>query len=129
MPLYNPWTNTVGLQVAPGDLVNLFSTADTLVANSVSQVIFPCDSGPVGRSAITFQIQFAAAPTAVVEIFGSNYPPTQGQGGAPQNGVLLYTSTNKQSDNYTDNVAFNCYWAQLISQSAGGALSVTANVR
>lgn len=129
MPQYNPWTSTVGLQVAPGDLITLFSPADVLAAGNVSNVIFPVDSGPVARSAITFQTQFASTPTAVVEIFGSNTPPTQGAGGAPQNGVLLYTSTNKQSDSYTDNLAFNCYWMQLVSQSAGGTLTATASVR
>ncbi len=129
MPLYNPWLTSVGVQVASGDTITLFSATDTLAAGSTSIVISPADAGPVQRTAITFQGNFANSPTAVYEIFGSNTPPTQGSGGAPQNGVLLYTSTNELADNYTDNLGFRFYWAQLISQSAGGALTLTAHVR
>jgi hypothetical protein len=75
------------------------------------------------RGVRQFQIGFASAPTAVVKIFGSNNAPTSS---APDsNGILLYTSTNTQNDNYVDGSAFAYYWAQLASQSAGGALTLT----
>lgn len=128
MPTYAPY-GQLGVQVAPGDTVQMFTAADSLSALANSIVIFPLNSGPVNCNAITFAWNFATSPTAVVEVFGSNTAPTQGAGGAPQNGVVLYTSTNKQADNYTDNLAFKCYWMQLVSQSGGGALVATAHVR
>ena len=111
--------------VSSGDTVTLFAAADSLVAGSQSVVIAPADSGPVPRGLITFQANFASAPTAVVEIFGSNTPPTAA---GPQNGVVLTTFTNAQASNYTDNLAFAFYWAQLVSQSGGGALTLTAHL-
>jgi hypothetical protein len=127
MPAFNAY-GQLGVQVAAGDTVTLFAAGDSLTGPVNSIVIFPLDSGPMQRHVISFTSNFAAAPTAVLEIFGSNTPPTQGAGGAPQNGVLLYTSTNKQADTYVDTSGFKCYWAELVSQSAGGALTVVAHV-
>jgi hypothetical protein len=125
MPLFNQF-GPLTVQVGPGTTITLFDpVADSLTAPAISKVICPVDAGPVGRHGISFTISFAAAPTAVVELFGSNTPPTT----IPQGGVLLYTSTNTQNDNYTDNSSFAYYWAELVSESAGGALSVIAHVR
>jgi hypothetical protein len=126
MPTFNG--NQLGLAttIYPGDTIPLFAASDTLAAGSNSIVIAPGDAGGVNRNVVTFQLNFASAPTSVLKIFGSNtYPTTAG----PQNGVLLYTSTNLQADNYTDNLGFAFYWAELVSQSAGGALTLTAHVR
>ena len=109
----------------PGDTYSLFSTSDTLTAPAYSQVVFIDAAGLQPRGLATWTINFASSPTAVVKIFGSNTQPTSS---AAQNGVLLYTSTNTQSDNYTDNVAFAFYWAELVSQSGGGALSLQVHV-
>ena len=126
MPKFNGNQLGLGTTVYPGDTIALFAAADTLAAGNNSIVIAPGDAGGVNRNVITFALNFAAAPTAVVKIFASNtYPTTAG----PQNGVLLYTSTNLQADNYTDNLGFAFYWAQLVSQSAGGALNLTAHIR
>lgn len=126
MPLFNGFQLGLATAVYPGDTIALFAAADTLAAANNSIVVSPSDAGGVNRNAITFALNFASAPTSVVKIFGSNtFPTTAG----PQNGVLLYTSTNLQADNYTDNLAFAFYWAELVSQSAGGALSLTAHVR
>jgi hypothetical protein len=109
----------------PKDSYTLFSASDTLAATNVSQVITIGAPGPVPRGVMTFQMDFASSATAVVEILGSNTQPTSS---APQGGVVLYTSTNMQHDNYTDNVAFTFYWAELVSQSGGGALTLTVHV-
>lgn len=110
----------------PGDNYSLFSTADSLTAPAFSQVVtIGPAAGQQPRGNITFTINFASSSTDVVKLFGSNTQPTST---AAQNGVLLYTSTNLQSDNYTDNVAFAFYWAELVSQSGGGALTVAVHV-
>jgi hypothetical protein len=75
------------------------------------------------RGVRQFTINFASSPTAVVKIFGSNTAPTSA--GPDPNGFLLYTSTNTQADQYEDGFAYIFYWAELVSQSGGGALSVT----
>lgn len=126
MPTFNS-NGPLSVSVCSGSDVVLFDpVADALTAPATSRVLAPVDSGPVQRAGITFQWSFAASPTAVVEVFGSNTPPTAA---GPQNGVILYTSTNKQADNYTDNLSFAFYWQQIVSQSAGGALSSIAHVR
>jgi hypothetical protein len=117
----------LSVSVCSGSQVTMFDPVnDSLTAPATSRVLAPVDSGPVARNAIEFQIQFATAPTDVVKIFGSNTPPTSA---GPQNGILLYTSTNEQSDNYVDNQAFAFYWGELVSQSGGGALSLIAHIR
>lgn len=126
MPAFNGNANILATLVSPGDTISLFAATDTLTAPVNSFVLSVNDSAPFGRDLITFQGNFASSPTAVWEVYGSNTYPTSS---APQNGVLLYTSTNKQADNYTDNLAFAFYWAELVSQSAGGALTLTAHVR
>ena len=109
----------------PKDSFTLFAATDTLAAGNNSQVITIGATGPVPRGVMTFQGDFASSPTAVWEILGSNTQPTSS---APQNGVVLYTSTNMQHDNYTDNVAFTFYWAQLVSQSGGGTFTLIVHV-
>lgn len=125
MPTFQGY-GPLSVQGGPGDRFTLFAPSDTLVAGSQSRVIAIAHAAPFGVKAQTFQLSFATTPTAVVEIFGSNIPPTVA--GPDPNGVLLYTSTNKITDNYTDNLAFEFYWAQLISQSAGGALTLTDSI-
>jgi hypothetical protein len=122
MPAFNGngfLTHSIGL----GDTATLFSASDSLTAPVNSIVVCILQSGPTVRGVRQFQIGFASAPTAVVEIFGSNNAPTTA--GPDPGGQLLYTSTNTQNDYYTDGTAFAFYWAKLVSQSAGGALTVT----
>ena len=111
--------------VSSGDTVTLFAATDTVAATNNSVVIAPAVPGPIARGVITFTTHFASAPTAVVEIFGSNTAPTTA---GPQGGIILYTSTNLQNDTYSDNSAYAFYWAQLPSQSAGGAVTVIAHI-
>jgi hypothetical protein len=126
MPIF-AGNGPLAVSVCSGTQITLFdAVADSLTAPATSRVIAPVDSGPVQRGGITFQTQFASSPTAVVTIYGSNTPPTSV---GPQNGVSLFTSTNKQADNYTDNLSFAFYWAVLTSQSGGGALSLIAHIR
>ncbi len=127
MPTFNG-NSPLSVSVCSGTTIVLFDpVADSLTAPVSSRIIAPVDSGPVARNLITFQIQFTAvSPTDQVLIFGSNTPPTTA---GMTNPVTLYTSNNLQSDSYSDNLAFAFYQAKLISQSAGGALSVIAHVR
>ena len=110
----------------PGDTYSLFSASDTLTAPAYSQVVtIGPSAGLQPRGIATFQGNFATSPTAEWIIYGSNTQPTST---AAQNGTVLYTSSNKQADNYTDNLAFTFYWAELVSQSGGGALTLTVHV-
>jgi hypothetical protein len=121
MPTFNgngPLTVGIGL----GDTIALFN-ADTLTAPVNSRVVTIIHSGPTVRGVRQFQMGFAASPTAVLDIYGSNNSPTAA--GPDPNGQLLYTSTNKQNDYFEDDNGFAFYWAYLASQSAGGACTVT----
>jgi hypothetical protein len=110
--------------ISSGDTFTMFAAADTLVAGSLSPVFGVSNPGPLPRGITTFTSVFATAPTAVVKLFGSNTPPTAA---GPQNGALLWTSTNTSPDSYTDNVGYAFYWAQLVSQSAGGGLTLVGH--
>lgn len=102
----------------PGDAFTLFS-AESPAAPQAS-VAFTRAMGPGGvDGGTTFTIAFAAAPTDAVAIQGSNTDvDAQYQ--------TLYTSTNKQFDSYTDTGRWAFYRAKLVSQSAGGAVTVIA---
>lgn len=122
MPIFNA-ADRLTSSICVGDSVQLFAPADTLVAPVNSIVVCIQSAGPTVRGIRQFTMDFAASPTAVVEIFGSNTAPTAA--GPDPLGFLLYTSTNKQSDTYSDGNAYIFYWAYLASQSGGGALTVT----
>src|SRR5277367_4964443 len=81
--------------VEPGDLFALFTTADTLVALGNSRVMTPNTGPGVAVREIAFTIQFSAAPTAVLKIFGSNTAPTAA--GPDPNGFLLHTTTTRRT--------------------------------
>jgi hypothetical protein len=103
----------------PGDLYYLFNTESPTAPQA--SVSFARAMGPTqGDNGITFQILFASAPTAVVLIQGSNVDTDADY-------ETVYTSTNLQNDSYTDIGRFAFYRAKLLSQSAGGALSVIAS--
>lgn len=110
---------TAGLNLTtlqPGDTMLLFN-AESPAAPQAS-VAFARGYSPSGDDAgITFQISFAVAPTAVVAIQGSNVDLDAAY-------ETLYTSTNVQFDNYTDTTRWAFYRAKLVTQSAGGALTV-----
>jgi hypothetical protein len=110
-----------GLNLAvinPGDSIVLFN-AESPAAPQPS-VAFARGVGPMNIPAgIVFTISFAAAPTDSLVIQGSNQDiDSQYQ--------TLYTSTNKQTDFYADLGEFLFYRAKLVSQSAGGAVTVIA---
>lgn len=102
----------------PGDSLDLFN-AETPAAPQAS-IAFARGSSPSGSDqGVTFQIAFAAAPTASVVIQGSNID-------SDADYETLYTSSNKQFDAYTDTGRWAFYRAKLVSQSAGGAVTVLA---
>jgi hypothetical protein len=115
MPVYGTVSPSI-VSMSPGDVVELFN-AETPAIPSNSIVITP----GVGVRNLEFQSQFAAAATASLLIEGSNVSPTAS---SPQDGLVLYTSTNKQADSYNDANGLAFYWANLSTQTAGGAVSV-----
>jgi hypothetical protein len=131
MPLFNSFAASLAVGIAPGDTIPVFAATDTLAAGSISTVIAP-SSGKQTRGNITWQGNFASSPTAVVTIYGSNNYPTGATGtsaGSVDSGAQsLYTFTNEQSFSQADNSTFAFYWAKLVSQSGGGALTLTAHV-
>lgn len=121
MPVFNP-NASLTYCIPIGDTVELFSASDSLSAGNNSIVVCIQQPGPGVRGVRHFTSAFASAPTAVVKVFGSNIAPTAS--GPDSGGFLLWTSTNTQYDQYEDGNAYEFYWAQLVSQSAGGALKV-----
>jgi hypothetical protein len=118
MPAYGtPQGGGVLTCVNAGDQFTLFN-AETLTAPQAS-ISFNRGSDPVAGqpNGIVFQISFATAPTAAVQIQGSN---------DLVNWSVVYTSTNTSPDSYPDLGQFAFYRAFLVSQSAGGALTVIA---
>lgn len=107
--------------VYPGDALTLFA-GETPTAPQAS-VVFARGMSPSGDDAgITFQSGFADNPTAVLEVLGSNIAPAADF--ALLDWAVLYTSTDKQTDSYTDTNRFAYYCVYLPSQSAGGAITV-----
>ena len=126
MPQFVSASSVLNLvQVWPGSTIVVFdSVADVLTPPATSRVLCPTDAGGVERGAITFDAFWATTPTASLVIYGSNTPPTSA---GPQNGIVLGTLT--ANGTFTDTGAHAYYWAYLASQTAGGALSLTAHVR
>jgi hypothetical protein len=121
MPVFNA-NDRLTYCIPTGDSIQLFSSTDTLAAGNQSIVVCIQQPGPGVRGVRQFTIHFASSPTDVVEILGSNLAPTSA--GPDPAGFVLYTSTNTQNDQYEDGNAFIFYWAKLVSQSGGGALTV-----
>ena len=119
MPNYGtPQAGGTLTALQPGDAMYLFN-AESPTAPQAS-VAFARAVGPsASDQGVTFQIEFAAAPTASVLIQGSNVDSDAWY-------ITLYTSSNKQFDSYTDTQRFAFYRSKLASQSAGGALTVLA---
>ncbi len=81
-------------------------------------------NGPAGTDAgATFFIEFASSPTDSLQILGTNKTPAAAF--ALADWESLYTSSNKQTDAYTDTGRYAYYCAYLASQSGGGAVTVT----
>lgn len=120
MPLYGvAQAGGVLTCLIPGDSMTLFA-AETLTAPQAS-VAFNRGESPSGNDqGCTFQILFATAPTSTLAIQGSNLD-------VDADYVTLFTSTSKQQDGYTDTGRWAFYRAKLLTQSAGGA--VTVNVQ
>lgn len=120
LPITGTGTGQGSTALGSGDWIALFN-AETLTAPQSSIAISEVP-GVGGPTEITFSIAFAAAPTSSLVIQGANTDVDAAY-------QTLYTSTNKQADNYTDTVAWGYYRAQLVSQSAGGACTVVARAK
>lgn len=120
MPNYGSGTNGSPIAIAPGDRVALFAAeSPTAPQASVAICPFPNFVGGPPRS-LVFTISWAAAPTtAVLQIQGANDDLD-----ASYNANVLHTTTNTQNDFYADLGQFAFYRAKLVSQSAGGAVTV-----
>ena len=129
MPNYGDLPVGVGTTVAgptaciPGDSLALFNN-ETVTAPQASIVLARGNSPSGSDQGTTFFIEFAAAPTDSLQILGSNKVPAAVFSLADW--YALYTSTNKQTDYYTDTGRFAYYCAYLASQSAGGKVTVNA---
>ncbi len=106
--------------IQPGDAFDLFLATEIITPPQAS-VAFCTGYSPGGGApaAILFTIDFATAPTDVVEIQASNQD-------VDADYQTQYTSTSKQHDSYLDAAGFAFYRAKLTSQSAGGAVAVIA---
>jgi hypothetical protein len=122
MPAFNQFQVPPYSSFQHGSQFRLFDN-EAVVANEISQVMCVSPSSSNLPTAITFQGEFAAAPTASVQIFGSNFPPTT----TPQNGVTVGLAQTTQNWQYTDNTGFMYYWAVVSSYSAGGNFTLIAN--
>ena len=105
----------------PGDAMELFAS-ESPDAPQASMVFARGQSAVETDAGSTFQTEFASSPTSVVEILGSNQMP--GLDFTLADWAVLYTSTDKISDSYTDTGRWAYYCAYLASQSGGGAVTV-----
>ena len=121
MPLYGtPQAGGVLTAVGPGDSIKLFDS-EVLVVPQASIAFARQDAGGglAGARQTTFQVLFAAAPLASVAIQGSNVDIDA----AYQD---LAQIDNAQFGRYVDTGTWAYYRAVLLSQSAGGAVTVIA---
>jgi hypothetical protein len=127
MPLYGvpqsgPNATNSGLNLtslAPGDGPFYLFNAETLTAPQASVAFARATAFGGADNGTTFNIRFAAAPTAVVVIEAANVD-------VDANYVSVFTLTDTQIGAYTD-IGRSCFYrARLVSQSGGGALTVTA---
>lgn len=119
MPNYGtPQAGGTLTELKPGDSLYLFN-AETPAAPQAS-IAFARGTSPSGDDGgVTFQILFAEAPTAELEIQASDVDTDADY-------ITLTTLTNIQQGSYTDTQRFAFYRAKLVSQSAGGAVTVLA---
>lgn len=131
MPLYNipqagPWgppnQGRNVTELCPGDFMVLFDGAVDTPAAGDASVAFARGPGRTdGDNGTTFSITFPSAPTAQVDIQGTNDLSTAATW------TTVYSSLNTQNDPYTDVGRFRFYRAKLTSYSAGGAPTVIAS--
>lgn len=124
MPLYGAPQSGGLTMLSPGEATTLFAAADTITAPQAS-IAFCRGASPVADDAgTTFQIEFASSPTDSLEILGSNKAPAASF--VVEDWVVLATSSDKESDLYTDTGRWAYYCAYLVTQSGGGACTVLA---
>lgn len=119
MPNYGTLQSGGGVTaVAPGDSMVLFN-AESPTAPQAS-IAFARGIGITGQpSGIVFTAKWAAAPTATLAIQGSNAD-------VDADYQTLNTVTNSQYANYADVGNFLFYRGKLLTQSAGGAVTLIA---
>ena len=115
-------TGAVPTAISPGDTIALFN--ETVVALEASIVVARAVGLSQSDQGITFFIEFASAPTDSLQILGSNKAPAAVFN--LNDWYVLFTSTNKSPDYYTDTGRFLYYCAYEASQSGGGKLTVIA---
>ena len=121
MPLYGtPQAGGVLTALGPGDSIKLFD-AEVIPVKPQASIAFARQDGGglAGARQTTFQVGFAAAPLASVAIQGSNVDIDA----AYQD---LAQIDNAQFGLYVDTGTWAYYRAVLLSQSAGGAVTVIA---
>lgn len=128
MPLYaTPQAGGVLTSIVPGSDMALFD-AESPNAPQAS-IAFSRGYAPGGSGGfpITFQIGFADDPTAVTNILATNVFQYPGKAFNLAEWFVVYTSTDLQNDEQTDVGMSMFYCAYLVSQSGGGAITVTVN--
>lgn len=120
MPNFN------GLQIPPytdlrlGEQIYLWNNESP--AAGANSIVITRGESPASNRGITFQLDFASAPTASVTIQGSNFtPPASG----PINGITLAT-LNTIDSAYNDTGSYAFYWANIVSVSGGEPLTLIA---
>lgn len=117
-----PGLNITG--VFPGDGPYYLFNAENPGAAAPSVVFERGQSPTMDDAGITFLIEWAAAATDSLLILGSNSPNLSVFNLADW--ATLYTSSNKQTDQYTDIARYKYYCAYLSTYGAGQPLTVTA---
>lgn len=113
--------------VIPGTTLKLFNAESITPAQASIAFSRGYAPGGSGGFPITFQIEFAAVPTAVTQILATNVYQYPGKVFNLAEWTVVYTSTNLQTDAYTDAGASMFYCAYVVSQSAGGVITVIVN--
>jgi len=103
----------------PGDALLLFS-AELPTAPQASQALARGLSPSGSDQGTTFTVDWRDAnPTATVQIQASNIDDDSHY-------QTIYTSVNKQQDNFTDQTRFAYYRARLSAYVSGGLVTVVA---
>lgn len=119
MPAFNALLSPPYTDLRQGESVFLWNNESP--AAGANSIVISRGMRPGEGPSITFQGVFTSAPTATINILGSNFPPTT----TPQNGTIVGSMT-QQNSSLTDTNSFAFYWGNVSSVSAGEPFTLIA---
>jgi hypothetical protein len=128
MPTYaTPMAGGVFTSLCVGQGPYFLFNNEAVTTAEASTAISRATSPSGADNGITFQMEFASAPTAgIIEILATNVPQSPKHSFNLNEWSVVYTSTTDQTQSYTDIGRSEFYCAYAVTGPSGN-LTVTAN--